>query len=63
MEHVFRFIRECGIRYPEKDIRFEKTQKGNWAVYYKGTHQGVFVPKDLLSEEQVKKHNKNASKK
>ena len=64
LEVVFKFIRETGVKYKSpKEIHFEKTQKGNWAIFKMGTHQGVFIQKEFLSDDTVKKHNKNASKK
>lgn len=63
MEKVFKYIKECGIVNDPYKITFQKTQKGNWAVFYNNIHQGVFVLKEYLSDDQVKKHNKNALKK
>jgi hypothetical protein len=64
LEVVLKFIRETGVKYNSpKEIHFEKTQKGNWAVLKMGTHQGVFIQKEFLSDDTVKKHNKNALKK
>ena len=64
LEHCLKFIRETGVKYNSpKEIHFEKTQKGNWAIFKMGTHQGVFIQKEFLSDDTVKKHNKNARKK
>lgn len=64
MEEIFKFIARCGLQRKPHEINFRKTELGNWAVYTGNACEGIFIPKDLLSEENVKKHNKKyASKK
>ena len=71
MDRIFQFIKRCGLDVNPKEVIFKKTDSGNWAVYTGNAHQGIFIPKENLSEAQVKDHEnskktnkkKNASKK
>ena len=65
MDRIFQFIKRCGLDVNPKEISFRKTDSGNWAVYTGDAHQGIFIPKEFLSNEQVKNHenNKNIKKK